>query len=711
MAKIALLEPVADPTGDESVVILKDGVAKRASFSAFAAAAVAPALAVAQSWAELAQNAAAPMPVLVTARRAVRLTDHNRTLLLNLDAPGDFAVEPIILPSNSVDPLPVGTRVHCARTGGAFVTFLPDEFGEANITLLGGEWLSRDGAECVAIKTGENDWVIFGTGLGDLPENAFTVPVWLDPSDLDSLRQERTGAAATTPVAVGDPIGSIRNKGTKGGWATATANSRRPILRQTNGFYWFETDGADDFLLLDGLLLNLAQVNVFIGCQVLTEVAGDGVLTFQTATNSDVNRNDGGFFAMNGSGEMAWRMGIPALSPTIPGLIHKAPHVYELRKPGNNQTATTSADNGPGNESAVATNLGIMARNLIIGGRQGNNAEGVGQFGHVGYYSIVITDQVLNAAQRAAIRTYTQRHTYPAALEYPAIANLTQRNAARATLITETFGGSGIPTDVGTLAPDSAAAIGFGAVPGIANFEKMTLPGVYSAVAPRVITPVSPNGKTVLCWIGHTFQLKDYGVPDVVVPALLALGYRVVLLAPPGGGNDYTAGDPGNHNTNMPPLKLWSGAASIAINTLLATNPGMTFYMCGISGGGWATGYCAAVDARIIGSTQFVGSLPSRIYINRDWEQRLPGLTADYLTIYLLAASNGWHNHVLYEFDTAGFNRAAYDTLGIDWSPTLAALAAALGGDYDLSWVNFNQHAFQAVSFAAQFISRLPPPA
>lgn len=57
--------------------------------------------------------------------------------------------------------------------------------------------------------------------------------IWFDPSDLTTMRQEITGAAATTPVAVGDPIGSILNKGTIGGWATASASVTRPILGQS----------------------------------------------------------------------------------------------------------------------------------------------------------------------------------------------------------------------------------------------------------------------------------------------------------------------------------------------------------------------------------------------------------------------------------------------------------------------------------------------
>jgi hypothetical protein len=76
--------------------------------------------------------------------------------------------------------------------------------------------------------------------------------IWLDASDASTLLQERTGGAATTSAGIGDPVGSWFNKGSAGGWATAPADSDRPILRQTGGDkYYLEFDGAGDTLLLD----------------------------------------------------------------------------------------------------------------------------------------------------------------------------------------------------------------------------------------------------------------------------------------------------------------------------------------------------------------------------------------------------------------------------------------------------------------------------
>jgi hypothetical protein len=69
--------------------------------------------------------------------------------------------------------------------------------------------------------------------------------IWIDPSDLRTMRQERTGASATTPCAVGDRVGSMFNKGTLGTWFTAASDSKRPILRANGSLLYLECVGAD----------------------------------------------------------------------------------------------------------------------------------------------------------------------------------------------------------------------------------------------------------------------------------------------------------------------------------------------------------------------------------------------------------------------------------------------------------------------------------
>jgi lysophospholipase L1-like esterase len=72
--------------------------------------------------------------------------------------------------------------------------------------------------------------------------------LWLDPSDLSTLFQERTGASATTPSVVDGPVGSMHDKSANGIWLTAPSDSARPTLRNSGLLYWLEFDGVDDRL-------------------------------------------------------------------------------------------------------------------------------------------------------------------------------------------------------------------------------------------------------------------------------------------------------------------------------------------------------------------------------------------------------------------------------------------------------------------------------
>ena len=163
-------------------------------------------------------------------------------------APGDEKADITIsaLPGNGGAAI---TDIEYRLDGGAWVS----SGGTSNFTITG---LTNDQAYDVELRAVNS----VGAGApGDTkqvtPESASAPfhPLDLAPelffqiSDLATLKQERTGASATTPAGVGDPVGSIRNLGTLGGWATATADSRRMILRQTGGGkYYLEADGADD---------------------------------------------------------------------------------------------------------------------------------------------------------------------------------------------------------------------------------------------------------------------------------------------------------------------------------------------------------------------------------------------------------------------------------------------------------------------------------
>lgn len=111
----------------------------------------------------------------------------------------------------------------------------------------------------------DNDYVVqvraTSTGSGRTTNQTITVTVddvaefslssfklFLDPSDITTMWEERTGASATTQSSVDGVVGTMLNKGTVGGYFTAAADTRRPILRQTGALFYLEFDGVDDYL-------------------------------------------------------------------------------------------------------------------------------------------------------------------------------------------------------------------------------------------------------------------------------------------------------------------------------------------------------------------------------------------------------------------------------------------------------------------------------
>lgn len=146
--------------------------------------------------------------------------------------------------------------------------------GGASITgieyrLDGGSWISSGGTSSFTITGLTNDQeydvelrAINSVGAGAASDAKQVTPeasgawspldlapeLFFQISDLSTLKQERTGGSATTPAGVGDPVGSIQNLGTAGGWATAPSDSARMILRQTGGGkYYLEADSNDSY--------------------------------------------------------------------------------------------------------------------------------------------------------------------------------------------------------------------------------------------------------------------------------------------------------------------------------------------------------------------------------------------------------------------------------------------------------------------------------
>lgn len=128
---------------------------------------------------------------------------------------------------------------------------------------------------------GQRRVVIVGREGGEpafSPDSIANLSVWHDPSDLVTMRQERTGASATTPTAVDEPVGSMLNKGSLGGWWTAPSDAGRPTLRSDGTLYWLEGDGSDDSL--SGTFTEIAQpfTQLSAWMPIVTPAAGQTAL-------------------------------------------------------------------------------------------------------------------------------------------------------------------------------------------------------------------------------------------------------------------------------------------------------------------------------------------------------------------------------------------------------------------------------------------------
>lgn len=667
---------------------------------------------------QAAANLVAQAPLTISQPRRLTADDDNRVLLVNFEGPGALALHEITVPSDSVEDLPNGTKFELLRNGGTGVVRIVGDGNGVTVTpvIPTENALTATGQRCFVLKVGPNNWSLYAasTAIGN-GADAHTVRVWLDWSDLSTMKQERTGAAATTAVAVGDPVGSIRNKGTDGGWATARADNRRPILRQdATGRYYIETDGSNDFLELNGLLIDLTKLNLYVGFKALSYGYARGIVSLAPFDASGDGANDRFVLAQNALNPIPsdytiqmGASGVNRLAASIAGAQPKRPHVFEWRKTANATPATVTVDGfeithtGPLGLAALGTvtALETATLRLIIGANPGNEGQGGAiQFSNTAFYSLVLTDAVLNAAQRRALRAYVEDKSYPTPPVLSSIADLIALAAARTTLQTEVFGGA-VPTDVASKATDSSPPVT--GLTNLASVQKLTIPGEADVkIKPRLWTPNAPRSNVVaLIWAGHAAGWNANGIRDFALQPLLTAGVRVVTMVLPDGPNDYTSGDPSAHGANQTAYVKWARQAWVAVNTLLADAPGAQVIMTGISGGGHATQFCAALDPRITKAIPFVGTIPDYFYLNVDYEQWNTQISANTLDTYLLAAAGGRRFiHVLHEGDEAGFNRAVYDSRPT-WITGLAAQAAALGGGYyELRWFNHSLHALTANS-------------
>lgn len=135
-------------------------------------------------------------------------------------------------------------------------------------------------------------------------------------------------------------------------------------------------------------------------------------------------------------------------------------------------------------------------------------------------------------------------------------------------------------------------------------------------------------------------------------------------------------------SSDLSPIKYFVEPVAVSLNYLDKEYDFDSYYMVGLSGGGWTTTLYSAIDPRISQSYSVAGSVP--IYLRStqenlgDYEQILPALykNADYLDLYILASYGGERKHVqiFNKYDPCCFGGLAYETYADKIKMTLSDL-------------------------------------
>jgi hypothetical protein len=168
----------------------------------------------------------------------------------------------------------------------------------------------------------------------------------------------------------------------------------------------------------------------------------------------------------------------------------------------------------------------------------------------------------------------------------------------------------------------------------------------------------SSNAKLVIYHQGHD---GDFILGKNTIQFFLSHNYSVLALSMPLMGNNSqpTVDLPHfgkmqllNHDdlqfletNNFTPIKYFVHPIVTSLNYIDRNYNYDSFYMVGISGGGWTTAFYSAIDPRITKSFPVAGTAPMYLRFNNpknlgDWEQMNPNLynISEYLDQYIMAS-------------------------------------------------------------------------
>jgi hypothetical protein len=247
------------------------------------------------------------------------------------------------------------------------------------------------------------------------------------------------------------------------------------------------------------------------------------------------------------------------------------------------------------------------------------------------------------------------------------------------------FGKEGIPLQKGIdLIDRGIQDDDFKDLPNLKAIDRLTLNMDFglTSIAYHFI-PLTSNNKVVIYHQGHD---GEFSLGITTIHGLLSKGYHVVGLAMPLKGmnsqpvvylNRFGKMNINTHErigflepAQGHPVQYFVEPVFRVIN-YLQTQGFNQVQMTGISGGGWTTTLCAAMDTRIQRSYPVAGSLPIYLRIRDpkngswgDYEQVVPELyrIANYLELYVLGASGPGRRQVqmLNEFDSCCFSGTGF---------------------------------------------------
>jgi hypothetical protein len=221
-----------------------------------------------------------------------------------------------------------------------------------------------------------------GAGFSPISLNPY---LWLDPSDLTTLFQERTGASATTPSVVDGVVGTILDKSGNARHLVAPSDAARPLLKNSGAVYWLEFDGSDDRM---AALFSLSQ-----------PISRVGAYQFITVDNNYRMLVGGG----TGAGDMLYSLNTNSLR-----MFAGSEQEFATNPAAGTDMVVTELFNGAASQGAIdngsytVVNPGTGATDGITLGDQGDGAG----FANCRHYGLVQRGSAFSDEEVALLRTY-----------------------------------------------------------------------------------------------------------------------------------------------------------------------------------------------------------------------------------------------------------------------------------------------------------------